>query len=173
MEELSAERGVILTDETVRRWCRTFGQADANELRRRRLRPGGKRHQDEVFVGIDGVRQDLWREVDRGGQAPDILVQARRDERADAKRLRTPPRGLRMCRAWRSPTSARATARRGARCGQASRNGGTRGCTTGPRTRTSPRGRASAAYGPIAAHFSPRRHRLTTWRTVVCTPALA
>jgi transposase-like protein len=37
---LLAERGVILTDETVRRWCRTFGQGDANALRRRRPRPG-------------------------------------------------------------------------------------------------------------------------------------
>ena len=36
VEELLAERSVILTYKTVRQWCRKFGQAYANELRRRR-----------------------------------------------------------------------------------------------------------------------------------------
>src|SRR5437764_11396497 len=40
VEELLAERGVIVTYETVRQWCRKFGQQYANELRRRRSRPG-------------------------------------------------------------------------------------------------------------------------------------
>ncbi len=40
VEELLAERGVIVTYETVRQWCREFGQPDANELRRRCPRPG-------------------------------------------------------------------------------------------------------------------------------------
>jgi putative transposase len=46
VEELLAERGVLLTDETVRQWCRTFGQAYANTLRRRRPKPGDKWHLD-------------------------------------------------------------------------------------------------------------------------------
>jgi len=37
---LLAARGVIVTYETIRQWCRKFGRADANELRRRRPRPG-------------------------------------------------------------------------------------------------------------------------------------
>ncbi len=56
VEELLAERGVVLTDETVRQWCQKFGQAYANALRRRRPRPGDKWHLDEVFIGINGVR---------------------------------------------------------------------------------------------------------------------
>jgi putative transposase len=40
VEELLAERGVIATYETIRRWSRTFGQGYANGLRRRRPRPG-------------------------------------------------------------------------------------------------------------------------------------
>ena len=36
VEELLAERGVVLTYETVRQWCRKFGQQYANTLRRRR-----------------------------------------------------------------------------------------------------------------------------------------
>jgi putative transposase len=54
VEELLAERGVALTYETVRQWCRTFGQQYANALRRRRPRPGDKWHLDEVFMTIGG-----------------------------------------------------------------------------------------------------------------------
>src|SRR6476646_4892473 len=54
--ELPAERGVLLTDGTIRPWCRKFGQACANELRRRRPRPGDQWHLDEVF--IEDQRQD-------------------------------------------------------------------------------------------------------------------
>ncbi|GHO89465.1 hypothetical protein KSZ_74710 [Dictyobacter formicarum] len=32
VEELMAERGVVLTYETIRQWCLTFGQTYANEL---------------------------------------------------------------------------------------------------------------------------------------------
>lgn len=35
VEELMLQRGVIVSYETVRRWCAKFGQAYANELRRR------------------------------------------------------------------------------------------------------------------------------------------
>jgi putative transposase len=54
VEELLAERGVLLTDGTARQWCRTFGQADANTLRRRRPKPGDKWHLDEAFIPING-----------------------------------------------------------------------------------------------------------------------
>lgn len=40
VEELLAERGVIVTCETIRQWARKFGQSYANQLRRRRARPG-------------------------------------------------------------------------------------------------------------------------------------
>jgi putative transposase len=49
VEELLAQRGIVVTDETVRQWCLTFGQTDANELRRRRLRCGDTWHVDEVY----------------------------------------------------------------------------------------------------------------------------
>src|SRR6267142_717200 len=54
VEELMAERGITLTYEAVRYWCRTFGQAYANQLRRLRPRPGDKWHLDEVFLTIKG-----------------------------------------------------------------------------------------------------------------------
>ena len=82
VEELMLERGVIVPYETVRRWCLKFGQAYANSLRRRRPRPGGKWHLDEVFVKINGERKYLWRAVDQDGNVLDILVQSRRDKAA-------------------------------------------------------------------------------------------
>jgi putative transposase len=67
VEALMAARGVILTYEAVRYWCRKFGQAYANRLRRRRPRPGDKWHLDEVFLTIKGERHYLWRAVDQDG----------------------------------------------------------------------------------------------------------
>ena len=86
VEELLAERGVPVTYETIRRWCRKFGQTFADGLRRRRPRPGDKWHLDEVFIRIQGVQHYLWRAVDQHGVVLDILVQERRDAKA-AKRF--------------------------------------------------------------------------------------
>jgi hypothetical protein len=49
VEELLAQRGIVVTYETVRQWCLKFGQTYANELRRRRPRCGDKWHLDEVY----------------------------------------------------------------------------------------------------------------------------
>ncbi|WP_055625789.1 IS6 family transposase [Streptomyces hirsutus] len=86
VEELILERGVVVSYETVRRWCAKFGQAYANGLRRQRPRPGDKWHLDEVFVRINGERKYLWRAVDADGNVLDILVQSRRN-RAAARRF--------------------------------------------------------------------------------------
>ncbi|MFG2563636.1 IS6 family transposase [Streptomyces sp. NPDC048496] len=82
VEELMPERGVVVSHETVRRWCAKFGQAYANGLRRRRPRPGDKWHLDEVFVKINGEQKYLWRAVDADGNVLDILVRSRRDKAA-------------------------------------------------------------------------------------------
>ena len=60
VEELMLARGVVVSYETIRRWCAKFGQAYANQLRRRRPRPGDKWHLDEVFVKINGTTHYLW-----------------------------------------------------------------------------------------------------------------
>jgi putative transposase len=61
------ERGVLLTYEAVRYWCRKFGQTYTNQLRRRRPRPGDKWHLDEVVLTLNKVRHYLWRAVDQDG----------------------------------------------------------------------------------------------------------
>ena len=82
VEELLAERGVAVTYETVRQWCLKFGQTYANELRRRRPRPGDTWHLDEAFLRINGQTHYLWRAVETHGAVLDILVQSRRDKTA-------------------------------------------------------------------------------------------
>ena len=54
VELILAERGVSVSYESVRRWCLKFGASFANNLRRRRPRPGDKWHLDEVFIRIQG-----------------------------------------------------------------------------------------------------------------------
>jgi len=56
VEELLFARGIIVTYEAIRKWCRKFGQQYANELRRRCPKPGDKWHLDEVFLTINGER---------------------------------------------------------------------------------------------------------------------
>jgi putative transposase len=50
--ELLLERGVIVTYEAIRQWCRKFGQQFANQLGHRRPRPGAKWHMDEMVLTI-------------------------------------------------------------------------------------------------------------------------
>jgi putative transposase len=95
VEELLLECGVTVIYEAIRKWCRKFGQQYANQLRRRRPRPGDKWHMDEVFLTIKGERHYLWRAVDQEGNVLDILVQRRRDKRAAKKFLRKLLKGLR------------------------------------------------------------------------------
>ncbi len=86
IEEIMAVRGVTFTYETIRHWCRKFGQTYANGLRRRTPRPGDRWHMDEVFIRVNGRTHYLWRAVDQEGEVLDILVQSRRDRKA-AKRF--------------------------------------------------------------------------------------
>ena len=81
-EDLLAQRGITVTYETIRQWCRTFGLAYARRLRRRRGRMGDTWHLDELFVKIQGRQQYLWRAVDEDGDTIDILVQSRRNRLA-------------------------------------------------------------------------------------------
>ena len=87
-EDLLAQRGITVSYETIRQWCRTFGLAYARTLRRRRGRMGDTWYLDELFVNIQGRQQYLWRAVDEDGDVIDILVQSRRDRRAAERVLR-------------------------------------------------------------------------------------
>ncbi len=94
VEEMLAERGVIVSYEAVRQWCLKFGQTFARKLRHRRGRPGDTWYLDELFITMSGARYYLWRAVDQDGETLDILVQKRRNTRAAKRFFRKLLKGL-------------------------------------------------------------------------------
>jgi putative transposase len=93
VEDLLAERGIIVSYETIRIWCQKFGPDYARKLKRRQGRLGDIWHLDEVFIRTNGKQQYLWRAVDQDGDVIDILVQPRRDQRAAERFFRRLLRG--------------------------------------------------------------------------------
>src|SRR5580704_15308544 len=94
VEEMMAERGVVVTYETIRDWSQKFGGTYAKRLRSRSSRPGDRWHLDEVYLSINGKLQYLWRAVDQDGDVLDILVQPRRNKKAAKKFFRKLLKGL-------------------------------------------------------------------------------
>tara|TARA_R110000787_G_scaffold158548_1_gene272422 strand:- start:396 stop:1106 length:711 start_codon:yes stop_codon:yes gene_type:complete len=86
VEDLLAERGIIVSREAIRLWVNRFGPSFANCIRRDRPKPRDKWHLDEVVIPINGVKYWLWRAIDADGNVLDILVQPRRNAKA-AKRF--------------------------------------------------------------------------------------
>src|SRR5271157_3205307 len=68
VEDLLAERGIV--------------------VRKRRPKPHTIWHLDEVYLKIDGRLVYLWRAVDAEGEVLDVLVQTRRNRRAESKLMR-------------------------------------------------------------------------------------
>jgi putative transposase len=176
-------RGVVVSYESIRRWCAKFGQAYANQLRRRRSRPGDKWHLDEVFVKINGIPHYLWRAVDQHGKVLDVLVQSRRNAKAAKRFFRKLLKGLRYApgvlvadklasygvahRALMPSVIHRQSKYLNNRAENSHQP--TRQRERAMKRFTSPRHaqRFLSAFSGISAHFRPRRHRLsaTGWRS--------
>ena len=202
VEELLFARGIIVSYEAIRKWCRKFGQQYANQLRRRRPQPGDKWHLDEVFLSINGQRQYLWRAVDQDGQVLDILVQRRRDKHAAKKFFRKLLKGCRyvpqviITDRLKSYGAAKREILPGVEHRQ-HRYLNNRAENSHQPTRQRERhmrgfkspGHAQrflSVYGPMAQYFRPRRHRVSasayrqelsqrfdTWREIISLPSAA
>lgn len=88
VEEMMLDRGVVVSYETIRRWCRAHGADYARRLRRKSPSSSDIWHLDELVVRINGRKCWLWRAVDQDGYVLDEIVQTRRNTKA-AKRLLT------------------------------------------------------------------------------------
>jgi putative transposase len=88
VEDLLAERGITVSNETVRRWVNHFGPKIAADLRKRRLKLCDTWHLDEVYLKIDGRMVYLWRAVDSEREVLDLLVQTKRNKWAALKLMR-------------------------------------------------------------------------------------
>ena len=82
IEDLLAERGIVVSYEAIRLWCNKFGPRYAKRLRRRYQGYGDTFFIDEVFVKIQGKQHYLWRAVDQDGEVVDVFLQNRRDGKA-------------------------------------------------------------------------------------------
>jgi len=175
VEELLFVRGILVTYEAIRKWCRKFGQAYANQLRR--PRSGDKWHLDEVFLTINGERHYLWRAVDQDGNVLDILVQSRRNKQAAKKFFRKLLKGLQyvprviITDKLKSYGAAKREILPGVehrqsrylnnRCENSHRPTRQREYRMQGFKSPGHAQRFLSAYGPIAQHFRPRRHLLS------------
>jgi putative transposase len=202
VQEMMAERGVIVSYESIHQWCRKFGQSFANGLRRRRPHPGDKWHLDEVFIKINGKIHYLWRAVDQHGTVLDILVTSRRDANAATRFFRKLLTGLEdvprvlVTDKLASYGVARRRLipgvehRRSKYLNNRAENSHQPTCQRERAMKkfTSPGGaqRFLSAFSGISPHFRPRRHRLTatgyrhemttrfaTWNEVAGLPTAA
>ena len=67
VEDLLAQRGIVVSYESVRRWCGKFGTDYAQQVRKSRGTLGNRWYLDEVTVSIQGQRRYLRRAVDQDG----------------------------------------------------------------------------------------------------------
>src|SRR5882757_2122612 len=88
VEDLLAERGILVSYESVRRWVDHFGPMIAADLRKCRPKPYRTWHLDEVYLKTAGRMVYLWRAVDAEGEVLDVLVQSKRDKPAALKLMR-------------------------------------------------------------------------------------
>ena len=176
VEELLAQRGIVVSYETVRQWCLKFGQTDANERRRRRPRCGDTWHMDEVVLTIRGERHYLWRAVDQDGNVLDILVQSHRNKKAAKRFFRKLLKGLQyvprviITDKLRSYGAAKREILPGVEHRQhKGLNNRAENSHQPTRLREKKMRRFKSAkqaqrflsaFGPLSQHFQPRRHRL-------------
>ena len=86
IEDLLAQRGIIVSYGSIRLWCIKFGRIYTRRLKRRHTGYGDTFYIDEVFVKINGKQHYLWRAVDQDGEVIDVFLQSCRDGAA-AKRF--------------------------------------------------------------------------------------
>ena len=61
VEDLLAERGLMVSNESIRRWVLKFGPIIAKNLPAIRSKPHSRWHLDEMVVSIAGRQMYMWR----------------------------------------------------------------------------------------------------------------
>ncbi len=79
VQELLAERGVVVDHVTVYRWVQRFTPEFVEAARTCRHVPGDRWFVDETYVKVNGRWTYLYRAVDQFGQVIDVWLSARRD----------------------------------------------------------------------------------------------
>ena len=79
VEELLAERGIVVDHTTVYRWVQVFTCEFIDAARPARHVVGDRWFVDETYVKVAGRWTYLYRAIDQHGQVIDVLVSQRRD----------------------------------------------------------------------------------------------
>jgi transposase, IS6 family len=82
VEELLAERGIVVDHVTVYRWVQRFTPLFIDAARPGRHAVGQRWFVDETYVKVSGRWRYLYRAIDQFGQVVDVYLSARRDARA-------------------------------------------------------------------------------------------
>ena len=88
VEDLLAERGLTVSNESIRRCVLKFGPMIARNLRMIRPKAYTRWHLDEMVVSLSGKQMYMWRAVDSEGEVLEILVQPQRDKAAALRLIR-------------------------------------------------------------------------------------
>ena len=79
LDEMMAERGVLVDPATVHRWALRLLPVLSAVFRRRKLPVGLSWRVDETYVLVGGQWKYLYRAVDKSGDTVDFLLTAKRD----------------------------------------------------------------------------------------------
>jgi transposase-like protein len=82
LEEMMAERGIIVDHSTLHRWVIRLVPLLDKAFRRHKRSVGRRWRMDETYIKIKGQWKYLYRAVDTTGQTIDFLLTARRDASA-------------------------------------------------------------------------------------------
>lgn len=85
LEEILAERGVIVDHATLNRWVVKFSPMIANEAQKRKSKTANSWRMDETNIKVKGEWTYLYRAVDRDGQTLDFMLSERRNTAAATK----------------------------------------------------------------------------------------
>lgn len=89
ISEMLLERGINVTYETIRQWCKTWGPVFASKIRQKRGAGfKDKWHIDEMRIKIKGEIFWLWRLIDSDGDEIEVLLQRRRDAKSAIRFLK-------------------------------------------------------------------------------------
>jgi putative transposase len=88
LEEMMAERGVVVDHSTVNRWVIRFSPMLAERFNRRKRAVSGRWHMDETYIKVRGQWMYLYRAIDSVGDTVEFLLSEQRDLLAAKRFLR-------------------------------------------------------------------------------------
>ena len=88
LEEMMAERGLIVDHSTVHRWVVHFSPRLLERFNRRKRTVTGKWHVDETYIKVRGQWMYLYRAIDSVGDTVEFFLSANRDLPAAKRFLR-------------------------------------------------------------------------------------